>query len=736
MKDKNTFRPNLPEISLYAIACGLSLLTAFLLLKLKRADWRIPFIYSGDAMFYSMLIKGIRENGWWLHNEFIGMPWVTDLHDFPIPDTFHLLLIKLATLFTADHALILNLFFLLTFPLATLTALYVFRHFRISFFPALLGSLLYSFTPYHLSRSEHHLMYSAYYMVPLMVMVILWVCAREERADDEDSQHLGLSLRNPKFIFSLIVSVLIASTGGVYYSFFACYLLLVVGIVYTIGRRHIRHFLLPGVLIAIISATLAANLSPSMIYRMKHGKTDTAIRLASEAETFGLKISQLLLPLTGHRIAAWAQLKDRYNYNPLVMENDDSTLGVIGSIGFLTLLGWLLARGLSALRKEGKMSEQLLSHLSVLNISAVLLGTIGGFSAIFALIASPQIRAYNRISVYVSFFALFAIVVLLERARQIYFHRRRLRVVFSVLAVVLTILGILDQSCKRFVPNYVAVRPEYRNDVDFIRRVEAEVSPGAMIFQLPVVRFPESVPVNWVADYDMFKGYLHSKNLRWSYGGMRDRESDIWQSSIKDRPVPELVETVALAGFDGIYVDRFGYSDNAAKLETDLSALLGIKPTVSQNARLSFFNLSAYRQKLREKYSAEQLAAKRDEALYPTLVKWGSGFSGLEGSPGDEWRWCGPTGELTLENLAQRARRVTIETSFATAQEGNLKIDGALFSAQMKTFPEPTPFSKTFDLPPGKHIFNFASDAPKVYTPTDPRYLVFRVNNFKLKTVE
>jgi phosphoglycerol transferase len=736
MKEKKISRPGLGEFSLYIIASCLSLFIAFLLLKLKRADWRVPFIYHGDAMFYSMIIKGMRDNGWHLTNKFIGMPWGTDFRDFPIPDNFHLLLLKLATLFTTDDALVLNLFFVLTFPLTTITALYVFRQFNVSALPAFLGSLLYTFTPFHLSRSENHLMYSAYYVVPLMVLVILWVCTASLDHHREDGHQMRLSFRNPKLIFSLVICVLIASTGGVYYSFFACYLLLVVGIVQSITLRHPRHLLLPGVLIIVIFATMAANLAPSAFYQRKYGKTEVATRVPSEAEIYGLKIAQLLLPLSGHRVASLAQLKDWYNYNPLVTENDDSTLGAIGSIGFLILLGWLLARGLNVARDEADSANRLLSHLSVLNISAVLLGTIGGFSALFALLVSPNIRAYNRISVYISFFAFFAVVLLLDRLGHRYFSKRGWRPVFGVMVVLLTTIGILDQSSKRFVPNYVAVRPEYQNDAQFISSIESSLPAGAMIFQFPVKRFPETGPIERVWDYDLLKGYLHSKQLRWSYGAMRGREGDVWQASVSNKPVPEMIETIVLAGFEGVYIDRFGYADNAAKFEIELGNLLGANPLVSENQRLSFFNLSAYQQKLREKYSAQEWEAKREEALYPLLATWSGGFSGLEGTPGNEWRWCGPSGELTLDNQALRTRRVTLETSFATATEGSLRIESQFFSEEVKTSPEPKPFLKTLEIPHGKHMITFNSDAKKVYAPNDPRVLVFRVINFKLKTAD
>jgi hypothetical protein len=727
-------RSRFKSLCLYIAAASLPLLCAFPLLELFRADLRVPFTYKGDAMFYSMLIKGISDHGWYLTNNSLGMPYGTELHDFPFPDIFHLALIKVATWFTSDHALILNLFFLMTFPLTTVTALYVFRQFNLSYFPALLGSLLYTFTPYHLSRSENHLMYSAYYAVPLIILVILWVCDTGKAGDQQSKEGLRLDPRNRKLIFSLFVCILIASTGGVYYSFFACYLLLVIGAVQAVTLRHIRHFLLPGVLTAVIFGMLVLNLSPSIIYQAKHGKTETAQRGPADAEVYGLKIAQLVLPVTNHRIRAWAQAKDKYNRNfPLVTENSDSTLGVIGSIGFLTLVGYLLCSGLNVWRREERPARELLSHLSVLNISAVLLGTIGGFSALVALLVSPQIRGYNRISVYIAFFAFFTIVLLLDRARQRFFRTRGLRVTFGVLLTVLTILGLLDQSARGYVPDYAGAKNEFLNDAEFIKRIETSVRPGAMIFQFPVKRFPETPPIERVVDYDLLKGYLHSKQLRWSYAAMRGRASDGWQLAVTAKPLPELIEAVALSNFEGIYIDRFGYTDNAAKLENDLATLLETKPIVSKNGRLSFFTLAAYQKKLQAKYSGQELGQKREQVLYPVMTSWEGGFSELESEPGGDWRWCGPSGELVLNNPASYPRRVTVEMSVATGAEGHVRIESQFFTEQLKAYPEPQPFSKTFDVPPGKYKLRFASDAEKVYAPNDPRTLIFRLINFRLK---
>ncbi len=45
------------------------------------------------------------------------------------------------------------------------------------------------------------------------------------------------------------------------------------------------------------------------------------------------------------------------------------------------------------------------------------------------------------------------------------------------------------------------------------------------------------------------------------------------------------------AGYAGIYIDRFGYEDDAEELERELRNAVGDAPLVSENGRLSFFEL-------------------------------------------------------------------------------------------------------------------------------------------------
>jgi phosphoglycerol transferase len=193
-----------------------------------------------------------------------------------------------------------------------------------------------------------------------------------------------------------------------------------------------------------------------------------------------------------------------------------------------------------------------------------------------------------------------------------------------------------------------------------------------------------------------------------------------------------MVEALAWAGFSGVYIDRFGYMDNGLKIESELSNALSVSPIVSPNKRQTFFDLTAYQLRLKEKYPREQWAAKREEALQPVIAVWQSGFSDLESGQGLTWRWCGANGVMKLVNRTSRDQQVKLDMILAADNSGTARMESRFFSEQMKIDWKGQPFSKTFTLPPGEHEMAFSGDSRRVLPPNDFRELVFRVINFKV----
>ena len=694
----------------YIAAVVLSLLMMCFVLKLWRADLRVPLHYNGDALLHAMFVRGIIDNGWFWQNPNLGAPGGLKMYDFPAVDTSAAILLFLISIFSSNAIVVLNLFYLLTFPLIAISSLYVLRHFKLPYVPSLFSSLLYTFLPYHFMRDESHLFLSAYYFIPLVVMVLLWLTSDKVR------------LRP-----SLIICAAVGSTG-IYYPFFSCFLFLIAGASSALTRRTLRPLVTAAILTAATFTTVAINLSPSLVYLYRHGTAGVTERNPVGAEIYALKVTQLVLPVSGHRVPALNRLKDSYNKNIDMTETDAAALGFIGTVGFLVLLALLVAP---------RRTNPLLSDLSILNIFAVLLGTVGGISSLFAILVSAGLRSYNRISIFIAFFSLFAIALGMDQLYRRWVKTRPAQIIFYAVVAVLLMLGVLDQTTRNYIPDYANIKAEFLNDERFVQQVEASVPSSAAIFQLPYIPFPEHPHVNKMVDYDHLRGYLHSNALYWSYGTMKHREGDLWLQRVSALPTEEFLQTLSLSGFSGIYLDRNGFEDRGAAKEAELAGALQEQPLVSGNGRLIFFNLADYTRRLQGRMPEAEWQTRKEEALHPIMLDWKGGFSGLESGDGKTWRWCSNEGELRIHNTLARPRPVSLEMSFASGHEqpADFFLSG-LISEQLRVNSSPSFYSKTVTVPPGESVIGFRSAAKRVDAPLDPRFLVFRVENFKLTELQ
>lgn len=577
-----------------ALAC---LLILSLLTQLWRLDLSVPFVYRDDSFLFQVWTRSIIDQGWYLNDPRLAAPFGAEMHDFPMADNLHFGLLKLLAYFDPRWPVVVNLYFLLTFPFVTLSSLFALRQLGIKGGPALVASLLYTFLPYHWFRGEGHLFLAAYYIVPLSILVAIWIYLETFR-DGDFSGRVGTAhqefKRGPrssargKLLLSLLVCVLQAS-AGIYYAFFACFLFAVAGAAACCRARSLRPSGLVLLLLTVTSLGVVANTAPSLAYMLRHGgNRDVARRAVYESEIYGLKLAPLVLPVEFHDLPPLAKLRARYDRSSTYFnESASGTLGVIGGAAFVGLLGWSLFARAAARR------QPLIDGLAAMNLALVLLGTVGGFGMLFSLLINPQIRAYNRVSVFIAFVCLAAVAVALQWL-QLRCATARSRTVFYAFLVLTLAFGVLDQSpaALRPGPAWEALnRGQFEADAEFVKHVEANVPEGAAVYELPYASFPESPAVHKMDAYEHFRPYLHARSLRFSHGAMRGRDADQWHHSLQELPVVEMLDKVADAGFAGIYIDRRGYADEAAQLEAELASRLG-QPLISRDARQSFFVLT------------------------------------------------------------------------------------------------------------------------------------------------
>jgi phosphoglycerol transferase len=539
----------------------------------RVTDWRVPLAYErgGDALFYLLLADSIDETGWYQENPRLGAPTGQEMYDWPggyLPQFFAL---KLLSAFVDGPGAMVNAFYLLGWPLAGVVAAWVFLRLGVAPpFAAGLG-VVFAALPAHMLRGESHLFLANLALVPPGVLVAYLI---EERG-------LGARGRTLAWIFALVLGA-----SETYYGYFACFLVLCGALAGWFRDRGARRFLDALGFAAACGIGFAISIAPTLLY----GNPEVVARKAGDAEILGLKIAQLLLPVVDHRLPYLRDLSERYSsggYAPgLLNESVASSLGAVGAVGLLILLLRLI--GARARAPEGR-SLATLSHLA---LAAILLGTVGGFGSLVALLVSSQIRGYNRISPFIGFLALAAVGLVLGPSPPRALPRFRSLAGWG-LAACLALFAAWDQSSLSAVPRHQANTAEWALDRDWVGRAESVLPPGAMVFQLPYVAFPESIARNRLFNHDPIRPILHSRTIRWSYGAMKHRETDLWQRRVSQLEPASLLAEIRARGFAAIALDRWGYAENEQKFESELSGILGAPAVESSNRRWALYPLNA-----------------------------------------------------------------------------------------------------------------------------------------------
>lgn len=543
-----------------------SCLLLILISRLWHINFRIPLGYSGDAMLASATIKSIIDNGWYFTNPFLGAPFGQDMFNFPQSDSFNFLLIKLLSIFSDEWVFTFNFFFLLCFPLISLTSFYAFRKAKISYYLSFSLALIYTFSTYHMLRGTGHLFLSAYYMVPLFSLMAYDITAGGWLVKDE-------KLDTKKIIVFLSFAV-IGASSGIYYACFAVLFLTIASITAFVNTRNTKEFFVSMIIIFTLILTVFFNLLPSIIFGNKEIQTT---RLLLESEIYGLKITQLLLPRNHHNFPFFASIRNHYNarsFSPTETENAISSMGIYASIGFIITL-------MSLYFFKGNSKKNTFKRLGLLNLSAVLFATIGGFSIIFGILITPNLRAGNRISVYIAFFSLMALGLGIDWISNKISNRKWHHFFQIFAAIFVLIFGLYDQVDLRGW-NFDHVLEKKNNDEIFFRKIEEMLPAGSSVFQLPYIPFPEHPPVKKMNDYEHLRAYLNTSNIRWTYGAFKGSSSDkVIRLLAEYTNDPLFIKYLVMSGFSGIYINKDGYEGDAFEIEHRIQNILGVEPLVS-----------------------------------------------------------------------------------------------------------------------------------------------------------
>ena len=553
---------------------------------------RDAFAYAvADFWSYGFVAQHIITQGWFpLKTLEYGVPFGFYGADFPMADTFSILLMRVIAFFTHDWVLLLKIYYLLSFGLCASLAYAAFRQFEYKRWTAILAAVVFTFLPYHFLRTGQ-MFIASYHTVSLFLLSCAYII-NELKWRGRLNGKLG-------FVLFIIMQIIIAGSG-VYYAFFACflYLILLSAVLIRIPSR--RRTVGIGVAVLTIILISAAQTIPTIAQKHEIGKnTSIPVRYFSETEQYGLKISQLLLPTEIHRIKKLRDIEQGYStLAPLVNENRTTALGILGSLGLLLSLAYMLTKLMRASTassipdslQEGNMADSgikrknkkifknitneqefMLSFFSLINITCILYATVGGFGVLFSYFVFPEIRSVNRISVFIGL-ASIGFLFFIIQALLLHFSKMIIMILGIGLLTLITCLAAWEQTP---ILNFTQAAETLRNERVFFSKITNALPAGSSVFELPYHPYPEGGSRPGFDDYALLKGALFAPSLRWSMPTFRGREGDVWHRYVASLSPEHMVEQVKEFGFNGIYVDGNGYDDHGVAINAALQQLLG-----------------------------------------------------------------------------------------------------------------------------------------------------------------
>ncbi len=519
----------------------------------SAAAWRVPAAYHGDAWPTLGLLKAAAEGHLAPLRPVVvpelGAPYAGDwngyLRQHKVQYWLAGRLIRALGLFPAA-----NLLLPLAAALAAASFSLVARSFRARPEWAAAGAFAFALSPFFFYRGLNHLTLTFYWPLPLAVLVVTWAFGRR-----------GLALRSRRFAAAAAI-VAVVGLHNIYYAGLLAQFLVLAAVAGAWRARRASAAVAPLALVAVLLASVLAD-NANVVLAVSSGHSGEAMeRPYGNLERYALKPIELLLPISHPGLAPWARLGAVYFRSALYRgEMGSAYLGVAGVLG---LVGLVAAATASYLRRPARFVPPAFLAVSfVLGVSVV-----GGLNAVLGTAGFVWFRATGRYSIWI--LTLVLLWGVLAASRSALARRRTWSLAAAAGAVVLV---VVDQVPPRRGADAIRdVAARVASDAAFVRSLEAALPPGAMLFQLPVVDFPEGPRVNRATDYEHLRPYLHSRSLRFSYGSDKGREPDAWQRRAAALDPETLADALERIGFAGVLVNRKGYEDGGRELRERLAA--------------------------------------------------------------------------------------------------------------------------------------------------------------------
>lgn len=548
-----------------AIAVGVAWLALGLTFETMSMRWASGA--TGDQMLHYIVSASAIDHSLFVPNARLGFPANQNLFFAPMYDPASAVALSAGSLVVSDPILLLNTYQLGGFFVTGAAGYLMFRALRVRELTAIVFGTVFALVPFHFERVElGHAFVANYWGVAVLVVLVL--LAGGDGADpvsgwaDASTSAKGPIVR--RLVAILGMTFVLSLTNSYYYVFAAIILACVIGVravVLLVAGRGVRSLLWPAVALTSLVAFVGIQLAIlSLNFGDRYQKYFSG-RLPLESEQHSGKITTLLLPWPGSGIPGVSSRVEAYAQQTSVSPYAEPTgMAVVAIIGIVLLVLWALGRYVvPSPSPAGRAAAAVLTdpRLSVLALAfwiGLLFYVVGGLGYLFAVLVTPEIRSWVRLSIVLATIGLAFLAVLIDTIA-------RRTVVLLVALGVVALIAAVDQVGG--VPRAIDLQPTSDADLRaLVAQADVELPADCGIAQLPVKGFPESGAILGLGDYDLGLPYVvgGDSTLRWSYGAVSGtRSGDFW----KDVDDPQsFAEAVNASGACAVYVDRAAFEDD------------------------------------------------------------------------------------------------------------------------------------------------------------------------------
>jgi len=566
------------------VASGVVL--ALILAGWTALDRDEPLSFHGDHLLTLGNARSYLDGSGFRWNDRLGFP---AQRDAMYHATFYFAqksIMWVAARFVASPATVVYLFYGVGVALVFGGAYWGLRRVGVARDLAWLGGLAFVVTPYVAVRAALHDMLSMPFSVPLGVVLALLV------AHPDTVGRTPAPGRRADPLPWILAAIIGAS--GLYYAFFASFFVMVLAAWASVSRRTLSPLAHAALVCAAIVVVMLVTGPGFGLLDVSSGRVTLTTRLAVEQTRFGLVVSDAAKVST-----SWPTLAGVAS-TPTGNEGDwGEWPGVVITPVILALpfvAAWLMWVGRRS-RPTAALSTPVLCGVAV--AAGVLFTLRGGPGLWFNELVTPAIRSQNRVSPYLTYFALICLMGWIERGR-----RRGGSVARAVWTVGLAgaLLASAWPALRFFPAKQRAFLTDESDAADraSIERLVDAIGNSAVttILQVPVVGWPEAPPVGRF-DPDRFElPYILSppgSPVRWSYGlSTRQPEFNQLAALVDGHFDRGIAEAAAFKAFDAILIEKAALSDaDLLQVIDSLTRALPAACRLFDDPRRALFQISA-----------------------------------------------------------------------------------------------------------------------------------------------